>query len=88
MSTQSTTPAPVQAAVPAAPQRPAPAPRVKLGWRSRITTLLWGLLVLAVGGAAVIELNGQNIDMEVVFIGALIVMGTWLVISALLPRRD
>lgn len=88
MSTQSMTPAPAPAPVPNAPQQPVRPAKVSLGWMSRVTTLLWGLLVMAVGGAAVLELNGQNIDMEVVFIAALIVLGSWLLISALLPRRD
>ncbi len=56
----------------------------RLRYPERITGALWGLIIAAVAGLALAALSGLAIDLEVFAIGALVVLGGWLLISALL----
>ncbi len=55
----------------------------RLGLAQRVTGALWGLIVAAVAALAIAALSGYAIDLEVFVIGALAVLGGWLLVSAL-----
>ncbi len=57
----------------------------------RLTTMLWGVLVMAFGGLVIARLSGFDFDLELAGIIALAVLGAWILVSALLSsllRRD
>ena len=53
----------------------------------RVAGTIWGLIVTAAAVTAMVALSGYAIDTELVLIGALVVLGGWLVISAVLAAR-
>ncbi len=48
----------------------------------RITTMLWGLAVVAFGAGVIARLNGYPFDMELMAILTLAVLGAWILVSA------
>jgi hypothetical protein len=48
----------------------------------RITTMLWGLAVVAFGAGVIARLNGYTFDMELLAILTLAVLGAWILVSA------
>lgn len=53
----------------------------------RIAGTLWGLIVTGAAVTAMVVLSGYEVDTELVLIGALVILGGWLVISAVLAAR-
>lgn len=53
----------------------------------RVAGTIWGLIVTAAAVTAMVALSGYNIDTELVLIAALVALGGWLVISAVLAAR-
>ncbi len=49
----------------------------------RVTTMLWGLAVVAFGAGVIAHLSGYDFDMELLGIVALGVLGAWILVSAL-----
>lgn len=67
---------------------PAPAPR---GTGPRAGTVIWGLIVVAVGAAILASTAGLHVDFQLAFIGLLAVAGVALLVSSLanaVRRRD
>lgn len=48
----------------------------------RVTTMIWGLLVIAFGGGVIAHLSGYSFDVELLGIIALAVLGVWILASA------
>ncbi len=48
----------------------------------RITTMLWGLAVIAFGAGVILHLNGYAFDLELLAIITLAVLGTWILVTA------
>lgn len=57
--------------------------RVRRPWPDRITTALWGLVPVGVGLVALGRGAGLQVDGELLGIGALVVLGAWMLVSAL-----
>ncbi len=49
----------------------------------RVTTMLWGLLIVGFGGVVIADLSGYNFDVELAGIIALALLGGWILASAL-----
>ena len=60
---------------------------VRRPWSRRITTVVWGLLIAGVAALAIVELSGNNVDFELALIVGLVVLGGWLLMSALMSTR-
>lgn len=60
---------------------------LRKGYAERITGVIWGLIVTGAAVAAMYALSGYTIDMVNVTIVALIALGGWLVVSALISTR-
>ena len=50
----------------------------------RVTTMLWGLAVVAFGAGVIAHLSGYDFDMELLGIATLAVLGAWILVSALI----
>lgn len=53
----------------------------------RVTGALWGALVAGVGALMIATFSGYEIDLELAGIIALVALGGWLVMSALLSGK-
>ncbi len=53
------------------------------GAAERVTGVIWGAIVTAVGGFLIAALSGYDIDIELVAIVALAALGAWLLFSAI-----
>ena len=49
----------------------------------RVTTMLWGLLIVGFGGVVIADLSGYSFDVELAGIIALALLGGWILVSAL-----
>ena len=59
-------------------------------WRSprqRGITIGWGAALVALGGLAIAKLQGVELDYELLGIGALAVLGLWILAVAIIPRK-
>lgn len=50
----------------------------------RLTSLIIGAIVTAIGGITIAVLSGKSIDMELVWIIGLAVVGGWLLLTAIM----
>ena len=60
---------------------------LRKGYAERITGVIWGLIVTGAAVAAMFALSGTEIDVINVAIVALVALGGWLVVSALVSTR-
>jgi len=49
----------------------------------RVTTVLWGLAIVAFGGGVIAWLSGYQFDLQLAGIVALAVLGVWILGSAI-----
>ncbi|WP_062518691.1 hypothetical protein [Demequina silvatica] len=57
--------------------------RPRRGAAERVTGIIWGAIVAATGALTIAALSGYDVDLEVLAIVALVVLGGWLLASAL-----
>ncbi|WP_062293779.1 hypothetical protein [Demequina phytophila] len=57
--------------------------RPRRGAAERVTGVIWGAIVAAAGAFTIAALSGYDVDLEVLAIVALVVLGGWLLASAL-----
>lgn len=55
--------------------------------RQRGITIGWGVSIMALAGLAFAKLQGFELDYELIGIGALGVLGLWIVAVAVMPRK-
>ena len=60
---------------------------LRLSATQRITGVVWGLIVTGAAVTAMVALSGTPVDLTNVAIVALLVLGGWLLLSALLSVR-
>lgn len=53
----------------------------------RVTSALWGALVAGVGALMIATFSGYEVDLELAGIIALVALGGWLVLSAVLSSK-
>ena len=60
---------------------------LRLSPAQRVTGVVWGLIVTGAAITAMVALNGTPVNLTNVFIVGLLVLGGWLLLSALLSVR-